>query len=361
MRGRHLRRELRRPQGPGLRLRRSRHFEADEVTCDQRDNDCDGGTDEGLADCHGDLVRVELAPSGPLALEVGATVVTTVAAHYEDETSADVTATATWESSAPAVATVTAGTITANGAGEATITARFGGMSAALSVTVTSPEPVLVAIAVDDVSTPLGVPVSFVALGRYDDGTEVALTDVEWTSSSESVATIDADGDVTTVAVGTTLVVARFEAITGNATLTVTAPEPVSVDVVLTSETPRVAFEGGTQLRAFALLTDGNEADYSTRVTWRSSDTSRATVDDAGLVTGRGLGPVDITAELEGVLSTLRLDVVVALVPMVAKHDVRATRLGVAATAVSTPVRGVRIGPAGVVVGRPTVRVEQTP
>ena len=336
-------------------------YEAEESVCDQLDNDCDGDTDEGLAGCHGDLVRLELVPTEPIALEVGATTIALVIANYEDTTQQDVTSGATWESSAPAVATVDAGIIRAIGAGEATISARFGGLSATLSVVVSVPVPMLMVISVDDASTPLGVGVSFSARGLYDDGALLPLTGVTWRSTNEAVATVDADGDVTTVAVGTTNIVARLGDIAGNGTLTVTAPEPVSVDVVLTTETPRVAFEGATQLRAFAVLTDGNEADYSTRVTWRTSDATRATVDDAGLVTGRGLGPVDITAELDGVLSTLRLDVVVALVPLIAKHDVRATRLGSAATAVSPTVRALRIGPASVVVGRPAVRVEHTP
>ncbi|MEV7867484.1 Ig-like domain-containing protein [Streptomyces sp. NPDC088124] len=69
------------------------------------------------------------------ATEIGALVAT---ATYGDESTGDVTAEATWSSSDPTKATVTAGFVTGIAAGSAVITASYGGQTDTCTVTVTA-------------------------------------------------------------------------------------------------------------------------------------------------------------------------------------------------------------------------------
>jgi hypothetical protein len=62
----------------------------------------------------------------------------TATATYDDSSTVDITAAATWTSSAPSKATVSAGFVTGVAAGSATVTAAYSGMTATCAVTVTS-------------------------------------------------------------------------------------------------------------------------------------------------------------------------------------------------------------------------------
>jgi uncharacterized protein YjdB len=68
--------------------------------------------------------------------------------------------------------------------------------------------------------------------------------------------------------------------------------------------------EGGTQqLDGTGYYSDGSTADITGDLTWESSDTGVATVDENGLVTGVGAGTAVITATLNGVTTTFTITV----------------------------------------------------
>lgn len=81
------------------------------------------------------LESIEVAPA-TLALDVAEIGALTATATYDDESTEDVTAEATWISSAPAKATVTAGFVTGVAAGTANVSASFGGQTDTCAVTV---------------------------------------------------------------------------------------------------------------------------------------------------------------------------------------------------------------------------------
>ncbi|MEU1496053.1 Ig-like domain-containing protein [Streptomyces sp. NPDC005732] len=81
------------------------------------------------------LESIEVTPSTK-ALAVAAIGALVATATYSDATTADVTAQATWTSSAPAKATVSSGFVTGIAAGTATITASYQGQSDTCAVTV---------------------------------------------------------------------------------------------------------------------------------------------------------------------------------------------------------------------------------
>lgn len=140
---------------------------------------------------------------------------------------------------------------------------------------------------------------------RQVDETRDQNTDVTayaaWTSSDESVATVS-DGVVTGVSKGTVSITATYNGY--KATRTITVKDVNSYKLTLTPENINVV-KGRTGkmtalLATFLNGTQINGSEVSSKCIWTSSDTSVATVNDIGLVTGISLGTAVITAEYEG-------------------------------------------------------------
>ena len=119
------------------------------------------------------------------------------------------------------------------------------------------------------------------------DATNKAVT---FTSSDETVATVDEDGDVTGVAAGTatiTIVATDGSGVTGTFTVTVTniaVEEIIAEDItIITGET--------TTINYTVLPNEATDAS----VTFTSANTAIATVDANGVVTGVGVGETTIT------------------------------------------------------------------
>ena len=135
---------------------------------------------------------------------------------------------------------------------------------------------------------------------------------VIWTSSAGSVATVDASGLVTGVGEGTATITASSGSAQGTAAITVVSvPEPVaSVEVSPSAET--VAVGATLQLTAEAFDANG-QAVAGAEFLWESSQTSVATVDASGLVTGVGEGTATITASSGSAQGTAAITVVNAV------------------------------------------------
>ena len=112
----------------------------------------------------------------------------------------------TWSSSDEKIATVDeTGKVTAVGAGEATITAKAGGKEATCKVTVKVP---VESITLDKTSLTLkeGATAVLVATVKPDDATDKTVT---WSSSDETIATVDNNGKVTGIKEGEATVTAK--------------------------------------------------------------------------------------------------------------------------------------------------------
>jgi N-acetylneuraminic acid mutarotase/uncharacterized protein YjdB len=209
----------------------------------------------------------------------------------------DVTTSAKWTSSAPAVATVsTAGLVTAVGPGATTIQATYEGLAAASSVTVSS----VSSIAVTPTNSTCLCSALFAAIATLGNGNQQTLSTAAWSSSAVAVATIDSAGLATDVGPGTTTIGASFAGITGSATFTV--PSLVSVAVTPTNS---AALPGSTQqFTATGIFSDGETKDYTAIAKWTSSAPGVATISPTGLATVVGLGPTTIQAVVTAVIGT---------------------------------------------------------
>ena len=130
----------------------------------------------------------------------------------------------TWSSSDPYVATVGAsGLVTGIAEGSASITANSSGITSNASVvTVTlPPPPVLTKITISPVSTSIqiGTTKQLTAICSDQYGKNMTCPTLTWSSSSPSVATVDASGLVTGIAEGSSSITATASGVTSDASV----------------------------------------------------------------------------------------------------------------------------------------------
>ena len=153
--------------------------------------------------------------------------------------------------------------------------------------------------------TALGATVQLSAEVRDQNGQVMAGASVTWTSSNASAATVSGSGLVTAAGNGAATITATAGSASGTATVTVA--QEVSAVVVSPAADTLVA---GDTLRLSAEAMDANgHPKAAAEFTWASSDTLVAVVDDAGLVTGVGVGAAEVTATSSGVTGRAALTV----------------------------------------------------
>lgn len=146
-----------------------------------------------------------------------------------------------------------------------------------------------------------GEPQSVTALVEPADATDYTVT---YTSSDDSIATVDAAGNVTPVAAGETEVIAEIadKGLTATCHVVVTP----AVEALYLSENAVTLGIGKEE--TLALTAEPEEVDVSAAV-WASSDESIATVDDEGNVTAVAEGEATVTATLGGMEVTCEVTV----------------------------------------------------
>jgi hypothetical protein len=168
-----------------------------------------------------------------VTLQTGTTQQFTATATYTDGSSRNVSSSAAWTSSAPAIASVvgSSGLSSALTAGSTQIGATFGGKAGSAALTVTL-APTLTAIVVTP-ATPVilvGATQQFVATATYSDNTSAVVTSsVVWSSGTPAVAPVAPTGLATGLTTGDTIVTATSGTRSGNAVLTVASALPLPV------------------------------------------------------------------------------------------------------------------------------------
>ncbi|MDR0691929.1 MAG: Ig-like domain-containing protein [Prevotellaceae bacterium] len=201
--------------------------------------------------------------------------------------------TVTWSSNDESIVTVNAGTVTAKAVGSATITVTSNSdnsKTATCAVTV-SAVPVT-GVTLNKPSTTLlqGATETLIATVAPENATDKSVT---WSSSDETKATVSQEGLVTAVAVGeATITVTSNADNTKKATCVVTV-DPVAVTGVSLNKVETILEISDTET-LIATVAPDNATDKS--VTWSSSDETKATVSQEGLVTAKATGGATITA-----------------------------------------------------------------
>lgn len=205
--------------------------------------------------------------------------------------------TVTWTSDNDLIASVSStGLVTSKSVGTANITATVEGKSAQVKVVVIPVPVASVTVTPTSASLLVGGTVTLSATTKDAAGNALTGRAITWSTSDASIATVN-NGVVTAQALGTATITATSEGKSAAAQITVTVA-PVAT-VVVSPATVSVLPGATTQLTA--TLSDANGKPLSGRtVTWSSSDQSKATVSQTGLVTGVAYGQVTITATSEG-------------------------------------------------------------
>ena len=199
-----------------------------------------------------------------------------------------------WKSSDNTVATVSAnGVVTAVALGEAVITATTTdgtNLSATCKVTVVPTLAETITLDKTEISLEATETTTLVATVLPELTTNKSVT---WTSSNEAVATVDANGVVTAIAVGEATITATTTdgsdlSASCKVTVVPTLAETIALDK---TEISLEATETATLVATVLPETATNKS-----VTWASSNEAVATVDDNGEVTAIALGEAIITA-----------------------------------------------------------------
>lgn len=193
-----------------------------------------------------------------------------------------------WYSDDEDIAWVEAGEVTAVSEGTVAITATDGKKSASCEVSVTdegqqNPEPGTITLSASSLRIAVGQWETIKA--QVSDG-----SDIEWSTSDSSVATVAAtvskNGRVSGVGAGTAIITATSET-AGTATCTVT------VGSVITISSASETVKEQESFRLTAVSSDNSP------IVWTTSNQAVATVTQQGVVTGVGVGTATITATSE--------------------------------------------------------------
>ncbi len=146
----------------------------------------------------------------------------------------------------------------------------------------------------------------FTATGTYSDySTRDLTTQVTWTSSDTSKATINAAGLATGTDVGSVTITATLGSIFGSTSVNVVTLSSIQV----TPQSATIVKGRTKQFTATGTYSDNSTRDLTTQVTWISSDTSRATISATGLATGIDFGSATITAASGSIFGSALLDI----------------------------------------------------
>ena len=137
---------------------------------------------------------------------------------------------------------------------------------------------------------------------------------IVWTSADEDIATVNEEGKVSAVGIGTTTITAEVAGVSDTCEVSVEY-----YDLTISSNESNYATkitlvleEHPTETLKAKVEDSKNEEVANAEITWKSSDSKVATVDDNGKVTAVGVGITTITAEAAGVSDTCEVNVVAA-------------------------------------------------
>ena len=214
-----------------------------------------------------------------------------------------------WQSSNPLVASVDqGGRVKGLSEGKATVTATAGGQSASCEVTVSQDVVPVASVGLDRTSVTLEEKqrTQLIATVSPGDATDKTVT---WSSSDATVASVTKDGKVTGLKGGSVTVTAKAGEKSAQCSVTVTVPvEDVSLDRT------SVTLEEKQTTTLVATVSPSDATDKT--VTWSSSDSDVATVDQNGKVTAVKEGVATVEAEVGGKSATCSVTVSKAVVPV---------------------------------------------
>ncbi len=209
----------------------------------------------------------------------------------------------TYSSSNSTIATVDGvGLVTALRSGSVQITATSEGQTG--QVTITVPPVAQVIVTAPLTTLQIGQTTQASVTLRDAQGNPVGNRIVAWSSSNPAALSVSNSGLVTAVGPGAAQIIVTSEGVTGSVTITVPSVATVSISAPLTTLQPTQTTQTSVVLRDAS-----NNVLTGRPITYASSNSSVASVDPSGLVTGIAGGTVQITATSEGKTGSVTITV----------------------------------------------------
>ena len=258
------------------------------------------------------LVSLEIQPTDA-TLAVGAVLQLGAVGTFADGSQQNLGLAVAWSSDTPGVVEVVQGGLaSAKAAGKAIVTAKLGSVTASAVLTVLTAKVVELVVEPVDPTLALGASLKMTAIASYDDGSKGDVSSaVTWNSASPDVVKIAADGTVTALAVGSSVLSAVYAGQEATRIVTVVAPKLTQLaidppDMVL-------AAGGSAQFKAFGTFDDGKSADLTLAVTWSIAPPGVASISNApgsqGKLTATAPGSALVMASYGGQAVTAKVTV----------------------------------------------------
>jgi hypothetical protein len=249
---------------------------------------------------------LNIAPAA-LTLSLGTNGPLHAIATMSDGTTQDMTTTATWSSTQPAIATVAQGNVSSMAKGSAQVSAAYKGLTGNSSITVGPPALASIAVTPNQSSLPLGENEQLVANGTYTDGSVQNISQsVTWTTAAATIATVSGGG-VVGKGPGTTTISATSGSISGSASVKVVPAVVVSLNI--TPATLAMIVNSNRPLQATATFSDGTTQNVTTTATWSAMPASIAAISNTGIVSAMQVGSTTIAAQVGSVTGSAALTV----------------------------------------------------
>ncbi len=204
--------------------------------------------------------------------------------------------TPSWSASNDVVSAEPGGRVVAKKAGKAMVRATFGDVTAEVPVEVVDVATIEVTPPSLALTGPAGtsVPVSFVVKDSHQ---KPLAMKPSWSSGNTKVATISEDAVVTSVGAGSTTMIGKIGDIQGGCDVVVAIKPIARLEIRPATALARV---GETQRFEVTAFGPDGVAIPEVAAVFQSSDPSVATVDAAGMASGRKTGAARIRVELAG-------------------------------------------------------------
>lgn len=150
-----------------------------------------------------------------------------------------------------------------------------------------------------------GVTQQFTATATYGNNTTGDVTkNVSWSTTPTNIATVNATGLVSGLALGTATVQAQSGSVIASTSVTVATKAISSIAIQPLTQTLSLSLGPTTvQFTATATYRDGTTGDVTTTSTWNALPSAVASISNTGLATASAVGTSTVTATANGVTS----------------------------------------------------------
>ena len=230
-----------------------------------------------------------------------------LSAVYKDDTGEPTEVSIEWESSDDATLSFDGNIANPHREGLVLITATFDGLSETFPVEVlASREMISISgfISLKQVGTSAALTANYI-----DPDGKTTPVNVNWSSSNTGVATIDENGQVNAIAIGTSDITASFNTVSSMMSLEVIAGEVMQDPIIRITKFAMFLNEGEQFQFEADYINDSGILDENASISWSSSNESVISINSNGLATANAVGTSTITASSQNISTSIDMEI----------------------------------------------------